>query len=347
MTLRPVLRARAPLRVSFAGGGTDVAPFPEREGGAVLSATIGSYAYATLRPRSDGHITVESHDYGTSIGYDVGTPLVLDGTLDLPKAAIARIMTRQGALPSDGFDLFLHTNAPPGSGLGSSSAVMVAVIDLVARHCGLDLGPHEIAELAYRLERDDLAIPGGYQDQYAAAFGGFNFMEFRQDGEVVVNPLRVRSDTVHELEHNMLLAYTGRTRVSDHIIEDQVSRYETGNEDAVAGLRAQRDLADAMRVALLRGKVDELGRLLGESWREKQRMSSRITTPLISEAVDLGLRSGALGGKVTGAGGGGHLIFICEFERRHVVADALLGLGLSVSEFTFTKHGVTTWKGQG
>lgn len=346
MTLRPVLRARAPLRVSFAGGGTDVAPFPQREGGAVLSATIGSYAYATLRPRTDGHITVESHDYGTSIGYDVGAPLELDGELDLPKAAIARITTLDGAMPSEGFDLFLHTNAPPGSGLGSSSAVMVAVIDLVGRHCGLDLGPHEIAELAYRLEREDLQIPGGSQDQYAAAFGGFNFMEFRPDGEVVVNPLRVRSDTVHELEHNMLLAYTGRTRVSDHIIEDQVSRYETGNADAVAGLRAQRDLADAMRVALLRGKVDELGHLLGQAWQEKQRMSSRITTPLIAEAVDLALGSGALGGKVTGAGGGGHLIFICEFERRHVVADALLGLGLSVSEFTFTKHGVTTWKGQ-
>ncbi|WP_277451617.1 GHMP kinase [Janibacter sp. DB-40] len=346
MTVRPVLRARAPLRVSFAGGGSDVAPFPEREGGAVLSATIGSYAYATLRPRDDGHITVESHDYGTSIGYDVGAPLELDGELDLPKAAIARIMALEGAMASDGFDLFLHTNAPPGSGLGSSSAVMVAVIDLVGRHCGLDLGPYEIAELAYRLEREDLAIPGGSQDQYAAAFGGFNFMEFRTDGQVVVNPLRVRPDTVHELEHNMLLAYTGRTRVSDHIIEDQVARYETGNVDAVAGLRAQRDLADAMRVALLRGRVDEVGHLLGEAWREKQRMSSRITTPLITQAVDRAMHSGALGGKVTGAGGGGHLIFICEFERRHVVADALIDLGLSVSEFTFTKHGVTTWKGR-
>ncbi|HBO54544.1 GHMP kinase [Janibacter terrae] len=346
MTSRPVLRARAPLRVSFAGGGTDVAPFPQREGGAVLSATIGSYAWATLRPRTDGHITVESHDYGTSIGYDVGTPFVLDGELDLPRAAIAQIMTLDGAIRSEGFDLFLHTNAPPGSGLGSSSAVMVAVIDLVARHCGLDLGPHEIARLAYRLERDDLHIPGGYQDQYAAAFGGFNYMEFRRDGEVVVNPLRVRPDTVHELEHNMLLAYTGRTRVSDHIIEDQVSRYETGNEEAVAGLRAQRDLADAMRVALLRGDVDEIGRLLGIAWQEKQRMSSRISTPLIQDAVEAALATGALGGKVTGAGGGGHLIFICEFERRHLVADELIRLGLTVSEFTFTKHGVTTWKGQ-
>lgn len=346
MTRRPVLRARAPLRVSFAGGGTDVEPFPRTEGGAVLSATIGSFAYATLRPRTDGQITVESHDYGTSIGYEVGAPLELDGQLDLPKAAIARITRLEGALPSEGFDLFLHTNAPPGSGLGSSSAVMVAVIELVARHCGLDLGPHETAELAYRLERDDLGIPGGYQDQYAAAFGGFNFMEFRTDGQVVVNPLRVRHDTVRELEHNMLLAYTGHTRVSDHIIDDQVSRYRTGNEDAVAGLRAQRDLADAMRIALLRGRVDELGHLLGQAWEQKQRMSSRITTPVIGEAVERAMASGALGGKVTGAGGGGHMVFICEFERRHLVAQELLRLGLTVSEFTFTKSGVTTWKGQ-
>lgn len=344
--VRPVLRARAPLRVSFAGGGTDVSPFPEREGGAVLSATISSYAYATLRPRTDGRITVESHDYGTSIGYEVGGPVVFDGQLDLPKAAIARITAFDGATPSDGFDLFLHTNAPPGSGLGSSSAVMVAVIDLVARHCGIDLDQYEIADLAYRLERDDLGIPGGYQDQYAAAFGGFNFMEFRGGGDVVVNPLRVRPDTVHELEHNMLLAYTGRTRVSDHIIEDQVTRYESGNSDAVAGLRAQRDLADAMKVALLRGRVDELGRLLGEAWQEKQRMSSRIATPLITEAVERAMEVGALGGKVTGAGGGGHMIFVCEFERRHVVADTLIEMGLSVSEFTFTQHGVTTWRGQ-
>lgn len=344
--VRPVLRARAPLRVSFAGGGTDVSPFPEREGGAVLSATISSYAYATLRPRSDGRITVESHDYGTSIGYEVGGPVVFDGQLDLPKAAISRIMAFDGAMESQGFDLFLHTNAPPGSGLGSSSAVMVAVIDLVARHCGIHLDPYEIAALAYRLERDDLGIPGGYQDQYAAAFGGFNFMEFRGEGGVVVNPLRVQADTVHELEHNMLLAYTGRTRVSDHIIADQVTRYESGEHEAVAGLRAQRDLADAMKIALLRGRVDEVGRLLGEAWREKQRMSTRIATPLISEAVERALEVGALGGKVTGAGGGGHMIFICEFERRHIVADTLIGMGLSVSEFTFTQHGVTTWRGR-
>ena len=191
---RPVLRARAPLRVSFAGGGTDVAPFPEREGGCVLSGTLSQFAYSTLRPRTDGRITVQSLDFGYSIGFGVDDPVEYNGELDLPKAAIARIREVPGALPVSGFDLFLHTAAPPGSGLGSSSAVMVSVIGLVAQHCGLDLTQYEIAELAYRLEREDLGIPGGSQDQYAAAFGGFNFIEFTAD-QVVVNPLRVRSAT--------------------------------------------------------------------------------------------------------------------------------------------------------
>lgn len=344
-TSRPVLRARAPLRISFAGGGTDVAPFPQREGGAVLSATISSFAYATLRPRRDGQITVQSLDFGMSIGFGVDEPVEFDGELDLPKAAITRIKDMGGAMPTGGFDLFLHTQAPPGSGLGSSSAVMVAVIDLVAQHCGVDLTPYEIAELAFRLEREDLAIPGGSQDQYAAAFGGFNYIEFRPD-QVVVNPLRVRDATVHELEHNMLLAFTGATRVSDHIIEDQRSRYETGNVDALEGLRAQKDLAERMKIALVRGEVDHFGRLLGQAWTQKRRMSARISTPLIDDAVTAALDCGALGGKVTGAGGGGHLIFVCEFERKHVVADTLLEMGLTLSEITFSKEGVTTWKAQ-
>ncbi len=343
---RPVLRARAPLRISFAGGGTDVEPFPQREGGAVLSATMSSFAFSTLRPRRDGRITVQSLDYGTSVGFGAYEQVEFDGQLDLPKAAIDRILQIDGAIATGGFDLFLHTQAPPGSGLGSSSAVMVSVIGLVAQHCGLDLTPYAVAELAYRLEREDLGIPGGSQDQYAAAFGGFNYLEFRP-GQVIVNPLRVRDATVHELEHNMLLAFTGRTRVSDHIIDDQRQRYETGNAQALEGLRAQRELAEQMKVALVRGEVDAFGSLLGQAWQEKRKMSSRISTPLIDEAVELALKAGALGGKVTGAGGGGHMVFVCEFERKHVVAEALLGLGLTLSEVTFCKSGMVTWRARG
>lgn len=342
---RPVLRARAPLRISFAGGGTDVTPFPQREGGAVLSATISAFAFSTLRPRTDGQVTVRSLDYGTSIGFGIDEPVEYDGKLDLPKAAINRVRDIEGARPSGGFDLFLHTQAPPGSGLGSSSAVMVSVIGLVAQHCGLDLTPYDVAELAYRLEREDLGIPGGSQDQYAAAFGGFNYIEFKPE-QVIVNPLRVRDDTVHELEHNMLLAFTGNTRKSDHIIEDQRSRYETGNAEALEGLRAQKELAEQMKVALVRGEVDGFGRLLGQAWSQKRKMSDRITTPLIDQAVTTALDCGALGGKVTGAGGGGHLVFVCEFERRHIVAQKLIELGLTLSEITFSAHGVTTWRGQ-
>lgn len=342
---RPVLRARAPLRLSFAGGGTDVAPFPQREGGAVLSGTISAFAFCTLRPRNDGRISVRSVDFGTSVGFGVDEEVEFDGNLDLPKAAIARLRDFEGAIPTSGFDLFLHTQAPPGSGLGSSSAVMVAVIDVVAAHCGVDLTPYEIADLAYRLEREDLGVPGGSQDQYAAAFGGFNFIEFAGD-RVLVNPLRVRPGTVHELEHNMLLAFTGATRVSDHIIDDQVHRYESGNAEALEGLRAQKELAVAMKEELVRGNVDSLGRLLGQAWAQKRKMSPRIATPLIDAAIDRALHHGALGGKVTGAGGGGYLLFICEFERRHVVASELLDLGLRLEEVTFSGDGVTTWRGQ-
>ena len=342
---RPVLRARSPLRISYAGGGTDVAPFTHREGGAVLSSTISAYSYCTLRPRDDGQITVKSLDFGATVGFAVEDEVEFDGQLDLPKAAIRRLRDFPGAKSAGGFDLFIHTNAPPGSGLGSSSAVMVAIIGVVAAYLGLDLTEYEIAELAFRLEREDLKIPGGAQDQYAAAFGGFNYIEFNGD-DVVVNPLRIRDATIHELEHNMLLAYTGKTRVSDHIIDDQVSRYERGDDHAIEGLRAQKELAAQMKHALVRGEVDTLGHLLNEAWQQKRKMSDRIATPLIDDAIDMALKHGALGGKVTGAGGGGHLIFICEFERRHIVADKLTEMGLSVSEFTFSGEGVVTWRGQ-
>ena len=330
--------------MSFAGGGTDVPPFPANEGGAVLSATITSYAFSTLRPRSDNLVTVQSLDFGLSVNFGIDDPVVFDGQLDLPKAAISRVMSLPGAHRSSGFDLFLHTNAPPGSGLGSSSAVVVCVVGVVAQHCGLDLSTYEVAELAYLLEREDLGIAAGPQDQNAAAFGGFNFMEFSAD-DVLVNPLRVADSTVRELEHNTLLAYTGRTRFSDHIIEDQTSRYESGNAEAVEGLRAQRDLAYAMKRVLLRGDVNEFGVMLGEAWKQKRRMSSRISTPLIDEAYELAMANGALGGKVTGAGGGGYMLFCCEFERRHLVAEQLLKLGLTVSELGFSRHGLTTWRG--
>jgi D-glycero-alpha-D-manno-heptose-7-phosphate kinase len=334
-----LIRARAPLRVSFAGGGTDVPPFPAEEGGLVLSATINRHANATLRQRFDRQITMQSLDFGVSIDYGMDDPPLLDGHLDLVKSAVARFTGDGG----DGFDLFMHSSAPPGSGLGSSSAMAVALVGLLQEHYRKTLTDYEIAHLAYVLEREDLGIAGGLQDHYAATFGGFNYLELSAE-HVVVNPLRVDPATVTELEHNLLLCYTGRTRLSDHIIEDQTSRYRRHDSEALDGLRMQKRLAREMKDALLRKRLNEFGELLGEAWQQKRRMSPKISTPFIDEAYDLAMQSGALGGKVTGAGGGGYMLFYCRFDRRHVVADALLKLGLSVTELTFDFRGLTTWR---
>ena len=332
------IRARAPLRISFAGGGTDVSPFPEREGGLVLNATIDRYAYGMLRPRRDRRIRIESADFGVNLSYGVDESPIFDGKLDLVKAAIRKL----GDTSAPGFDLFLHSNAPPGSGLGSSSSVMVTLVGLLKEFHGLALTDYEIAQLSHQIERVDLGLLGGMQDQYAATFGGFNFVEFGGD-RVIVNPLRIADDVVNELEHNMLLCYTGATRRSDGVIEDQTARYEGGEAGTLAALRSQKQLAMEMKNALVRRRPREFGDMLHEAWKQKKRMSPKISTGFIDEAYAAARRAGALGGKVTGAGGGGYMLFYCEFQKKHRVADALTRMGGQVTEFAFEPEGLTTW----
>ena len=334
-----LIRAKAPLRISFAGGGTDVAPFPEREGGLVLNATINRYAYGTLRPRDDDNLQVKSLDYGLSAEFGVHEPLVFDGKLDLAKAAIRRFAGDD----SRGFDLLLHANAPPGSGLGASSAMMVALIGVLKEFRALPVTDYEIAELAHSIERDELGIRGGRQDQYAATFGGFNFIELAGD-HVVVNPLRVAPDVMLELEHNLLLCYTGMTRQSDHIIEDQTARYEQRDEEAVAGLRAQKQLAVEMKNALLQRRLRDFGDLLHTAWEAKKRMSARISNDRIDELYAEARAAGAMGGKVTGAGGGGYVLLYCGNDLKHKVAERMIELDATVDEFAFEPNGLRTWR---
>lgn len=333
-----VIRAKAPLRISFAGGGTDVPPFPEREGGAVLSATINRFAYGSLQPRTDGRMSIESVDFGMSMELDCAEDITFDGKLDLVKAAIRRV----GRHETEGYDLVLRSNAPPGSGLGSSSTMVVALVGLLQERYQLTLTEYEAAHLAYQIERADLGIHGGLQDHYAATFGGFNYIEF--GNHVVVNPLRVRDWIVNELELNLMLCFTGVTRESANIIADQTSRVESKEDDTLAGMRAQKELALAMKTALLRGELNELGALLGEAWTQKKKMSPMISTPHIDEAYEIATANGALGGKVTGAGGGGYILFYCDFSKKHRVAEALTKFGTSVLEFGFEREGVTTWR---
>jgi D-glycero-alpha-D-manno-heptose-7-phosphate kinase len=336
-----IVRGRAPLRVSFAGGGTDVSPYLDEHGGLVLSSTIDRYAYGSLEPRTDGQISIESVDYGMVLDWPIDRPPALDGKLDLAKAAIAELV--DGSTDAaGGFDIFLHSNAPPGSGLGSSSTVMVVLIGLLNTHLKLGLQEYEIAQLALQLEREELGIAGGRQDQYAATFGGFNFIEFERD-QTIVNPLRIKDECVHELEHNLLLAYTGITRDSDRIIDDQRGRYVGGEERALDGLHMQKTLAVEMKNTLLRSDLDSFGDLLGHAWEHKKKMSPLITNPFIDELYEEAMLHGAIGGKVTGAGGGGYILFYCDFRRRHQVAQRLVKMGAPVTDFAFEPRGVSTW----
>jgi len=333
----PRIRARAPLRISFAGGGTDVPPYPATEGGCVLSATIDRYAYGSLTSRMDRTVTIESADFKSTAEMTLDQEILCDGSMDLIKAAIRRFANRGTC----GYDLVLRSNAPPGSGLGSSSAMMVTLTGLLSEHYRAELGSYRIAELAYAIEREDLGITGGMQDQYAATFGGFNFIEFND--RVIVNPLRIRAEIAHELELSFLLCFTGITRDSARVIEDQTRRAVDQAQDTLAGLRAQKELAVAMKVALLTGELNEFGALLGEAWVQKKRISPIISNDRIDELYDLALSRGALSGKLTGAGGGGYILFFCDFTKKHRVIEALEFAGATVTEFTFDTKGLTTW----
>lgn len=336
---RVVVRARAPLRVSFAGGGTDVPPFPEQEGGAVLCASINRYAHASLATRKDGRFTIHSADYGMSVQLPDDRPPSLDGKLDLITAAICRLR----ADDSQGYDLYLHSVAPPGSGLGSSSSVVVAIVGVLNEHYGLALSPYQKARLAWKIERQDLGITGGQQDQYAATFGGLNYIEFLGD-QVVVNPLRMSGGTRYELEHNLLLCFTGTTRVSSQVIDDQTARVTGGEAATVEAMRAQRTLADEMRRLLLRHRVDDFGALLDEAWQHKKRYSPMISNPFIDDVYAQARAAGALGGKITGAGGGGYLLLYCPFERRANVAEALRAMDVTAEPISFDGQGCSAWR---
>ena len=338
----PLLRATAPLRVSFAGGGTDVPPFPALEGGLVLSATIDRHASAAVRPRDDGRITVASVDLGRAISYGVGEALDGEHGLGLVTGTIRRFVP--DACP--GFDLFLHTDAPPGSGLGSSSTLIVALVAVLGEFLGLGLTPAEISDRAYEIERGDLGISGGYQDHYAAALGGMNLLASRGEG-VEAEPLALTARTLFELQGSLLLCSLGSTRPSDRIIDDQTARLVAGERATLDGLRAQKDLVGGMVAALRAERLDEFGALLGVAWEEKKRLSPRISTPFIDEVYDAARRHGALGGKVTGAGGGGHMLLYAAGDARHDVAEAVERLGATATSFSFGRRGVRAWRAAG
>ena len=339
---REILRSKAPLRISFGGGGTDVDPYRSLYGGCTLSTTIDKYAYVSCRPRKDNVIEVQSLDYNIVAKYDTAQPFVMDGELDLAKAVIAHLKQKRA---SRGFDLFMHSDAPPGSGLGSSSTMVVALVSLFKEYYRRPLTSYEIAALAYDIERNSLGLKGGMQDQYSATFGGFNFIEYIGD-KVVVNPLRLDPATLHELHYSLILCYTGHTRQSAGIIDNQMQHVEDGDRKAVNATHALKDLCIEMKNALLQGELATFGNLLHESWQQKKKIANRITNARIDRMYAETRKLGALGGKIVGAGGGGYLLMFTPFDRRHLIKKRLVELGAQPVDFNFDFDGVVTWRAQ-
>ena len=338
-----IYRAKAPLRISFAGGGTDVSPYADERGGLVLNATVDKYAYASLRPISGRTITIKSLDYHTITKFDLDQPPVYDGQLDLVKAAIRRLQVNETGEIKQGFELFLHTDAPPGSGLGSSSAIVVAIIGAIIQWSGLTLTSYEIAALAYQIERLDLGIKGGRQDQYAAAFGGVNLIEFYGD-RVIVNPLRIPEAILNELHYGLMLFYTGGTRLSARIIDTQTQGFVQRQEEVVSAMDSLKQLTIETKNALLQGRLEDFGALLHESWINKKKMATSISNPQIDEIYLEARRLGALGGKISGAGGGGYMFLYCPYETQAAIAERLEELGAVLVNFSFEKNGLQTWE---
>ena len=335
-----MVRVRAPLRLSFGGGGTDVSPYADTRGGAVLNATISRYVYGTLVPKTDKSIGFRSFDYGTVVYWSDEAHFSFDGQMDLAKGVLKRFEFNK--LRSEGFDLFVHADAPPNSGLGGSSTFTVALIGLFRELMGLAITSAGMAKLAYDIERNDIGIKGGRQDQFAAAFGGFNFMEFNGD-QVSVTPLRLSEFVINELEYNLLLCYVGK-RETQPIVEDHMEEAKAENKEPLAAMDKTKEIAIEMKKALLGGDLDYFGEMLHEGWIHKIKTAPGITTPRIDELYAEAQKAGAMGGKITGAGGGGHLLLYCPFNKRHIVRERLSAMGVNATDSRFDANGMQTWR---
>jgi len=337
------VRARAPLRLGLAGGGTDVSPFSNEFGGFVLNVTIAKYANVTITPRNDGLVELVAADRELSWNGPATELLPAVKGLELHAGVFNRIIKEFAPKEPLSISIATHSEAPPGSGLGSSSTMVVALLQAFREYLTLPLGEYDVARLAYEIERVDLGLAGGKQDQYAAAFGGLNFMEFYED-RVIVNPLRIKPEHRAELESSLVLFFTGVSRESANIIKEQVRNVETGNQ---ASLQAMHDLkAEAvhMKEAVLKGDFEALAVAMRRSWEAKKKMAQLISNEKINEIYEAAIQQGARAGKVSGAGGGGFMMFIVDPIKRPYVIKRLSQFSGSVSTCMFVEHGAHSWR---
>lgn len=328
------IRSRSPLRIGLAGGGTDVDPYASTRGGCVFNTTINKYAYCTLVPRNDNMMFVKSRYYGRYKAKLNHGPLKFDGNMDLAKAVANHFEIEEG------FNIDIHSDVPAGSGLGGSSTMIVAIIAAVAEWQGKKLSKQKIAELAYHLEREDIGLKGGKQDQYAAAYGGFNLLDVKD--EVKVNPVKIDNDIINELQCRSVMCFTGMSRESAKVIDSQIQSYKTGQN--IEALDESKRLAKEISDTLVKGDIDAAGTLLHESWQLKKQFSESISNRHIDSLYNAAISKGALGGKISGAGGGGFMYFICKYDRKVDVLQELKKRGAEVTDFMFEPRGVTIWR---
>lgn len=338
-----IIRSKAPLRLGLAGGGSDVSPYSDMYGGLILNATINLYAYCTIEETDDGMITIQAYDAHCCKIYPIAKRLEIDGDASLIKGVYNRLM-EDFEFEAGSFKITTYSDAPAGSGLGTSSTMVVCILKAFVEWMNLPLGDYEISRLAYEIERKELSLSGGKQDQYAAAFGGFNYMEFLPNDMVIVNPLKIKRWIIDELEASMVLYFTGKSRSSAAIIEEQRKNTSEGAQDAIAAMHKIKQSARDMKLAVLKGDIESFANLIREGWENKKRMANHITNSIIQQAMDTALSAGAKAGKVSGAGGGGFIMFVVEPTRKKEVEEALKQLGGFVMPFQFSDGGAHGWK---
>lgn len=339
-----IIRSKAPLRLGLAGGGSDVSPYSEIYGGAVLNATIDQYAYCTIEETFTNSIVIHASDLNLKKKYPSVLNLPIDGVLDLHKGVYNRIVKDFKITKPLSFKITTYCDAPPGSGLGSSSTMVVAILKAFTEWLNLPLGDYDMAYLAYQIERIDLGLNGGKQDQYAATFGGFNFIEFYKDDKVIVNPLKMKRWIVDELEVSMVLFYTGASRSSDKIIREQQENTQQGKRLPTEATHRIKQNSYIMKDFLLKGNIVEFAKALGKEWENKKKMATSITNDKIEKIYEAALKSGAYGGKVSGAGGGGFMFFTIDPVKRLKLISNLNKFNGNVLNFHFSDNGCHAWR---
>jgi D-glycero-alpha-D-manno-heptose-7-phosphate kinase len=338
-----LIRSKAPLRLGLAGGGTDIATYYNLYEGYVLNVTIDMYAYCILEPKNDGKIVFRAADFDKQEEYDSLSALKNSQSLPLHTGIYNRIVSDFNNGKPLSFVMTTYSDAPAGSGLGSSSTMVVAIVKAFEEWLNLPLGEYDIASLAYRIEREDLKLAGGKQDQYAATFGGFNFMEFYKDENVIVNPLRLKRWIRNELEASLVLFYTGVSRESANIIKTQIENTKQNNIKSLENMHELKKQATIMKEALLKGDFNGFSDCLLKGWLAKKNIAATISNDFLDELYQYALEAGAKSAKISGAGGGGFMMIYCDPCKRMGLINALKKRDGMVMTPSFTEIGTQAW----